>query len=64
MLRQIRTRIQDHTQTSRKRLVRGIENNLQQSGLPSGVANSVVQDYTPNNHRSGVTNILNQLADN
>ena len=38
--------------------------NLQQSGLPSGVANSVVQDYTPNNHRSEVTNILNQLADN
>ena len=38
--------------------------NLQQSGLPSRVAGSIVQDYTPNNHRSGVTNILNQLADN
>ena len=25
---------------------------------------SVVYDYTPNNHRSRVTNILNQLADN
>ena len=42
----------------------GDRKNLQQSGLPSGVASSVVQDYTPNNHRSGVTNILNQLADN
>ena len=42
----------------------GDRNNLQQSRIPSGVASSVVQDYTPNNHRSGVTNILNQLADN
>ena len=33
-------------------------NNLQQFELPSGVASSVVQDYTPNNLRSGVTNIL------
>ena len=59
MLRQIRTRITDHTQTYRQRLVRGTENNLQQSGLPSGVASFVVQDYTPNNLRYGVTNILN-----
>ena len=28
------------------------------------LSEGVVQDYTPNNHRSGVTNILNQLADN
>ena len=42
----------------------GDRKNLHQSRLPSGVANSVVQDYTPNNHRSGVTNILNQLAEN
>ena len=64
MLRQIRTRITDHTQTYKQRLIWGIENNLQQSGLPNGVASSVVQDYTPNNHRSRVTNILIQLADN
>ena len=61
MLKQIRTRITDHTQTYRQRLVRGRENNLQQSGLPSGVASSIVQDYTPNNLRFGVTNILNFL---
>ena len=42
----------------------GDRKNLQQSGLPGGVTSFVVQDYTPNNHRSGVTNILNQLADN
>ena len=33
----------------------GDRNNLQQSGLPSGVASFVVQDYAPNNLRSGVT---------
>ena len=33
-------------------------------GIPSRFASSVVQDYTPNNHRFGVTNILNQLAEN
>ena len=33
-------------------------------GFPSGVTSSVVQDYTPYNRRSGVTNILNKLADN
>ena len=33
-------------------------------GFPSGVASSVVKEYTPNNHRSGVTNILYQLANN
>ena len=43
----------------KKRLVRGDRNNLQQSRLPSGVTSSVVQEYTPNNLRSGVTNILN-----
>ena len=42
----------------------GDRKNLQQSRLPSGVASSVVQDYTPYNRRSGVTNILNQLVDN
>ena len=33
-------------------------------GFPSGVTSSVVKEYTPNNHRSRVTIILNQLADN
>ena len=37
----------------------GDRNNLQQSRLPSRVASSVVQDYTPNNLRSRFTNILN-----
>ena len=37
----------------------GDRKNLQQSGLPNGVASSVVQNYTPNNHRYRVTNILN-----
>ena len=37
----------------------GDRNNLQQSGLPSGVTSSVVQDYAPYNLRFGVTNILN-----
>ena len=59
ILRQVRTRIKNHTPISKQRLVRGDRNNLQQSGLPSRVASSVVQDYTPYNLRSGVTNILN-----
>ena len=49
----------------KQRLVRGDRKKTHSSlGLPNGVTSSVVQDYTLNNHRSGVTNILNQLADN
>ena len=61
MLKQVLKQDNKSQTDSQAKLVRRTENNLQQSGLPSGVTSSVVQDYTPNNLRSGVTNILNYL---
>ena len=61
MLKQVLKQDNKSQIDSQAKLVRRTENNLQQSGFPSGVASSVVQDYTPNNLRSGVTNILNYL---
>ena len=61
MLKQARTRIENHKQTSKQTLVRITEMTYNSLGFPNGVANSVVRDYAPNNHRSGVTNILYYL---
>ena len=61
MLKQVRTRIENHKQTSKQTLVRKTEMTYSSLGFPSGVSSSVVQDNTPNNHRSGLTNILNYL---
>ena len=57
-LTQVSTRVNNHIQTSKETLVRKTEMTYSSLGFPSGVASSVVQDYTLNNHRSGVTNIL------
>jgi len=46
---------------SQAKLVRISEMTYSSLGFPSGVASSVVQDYAPNNRRSGVTNILKHL---
>ena len=46
---------------SQAKLVRITEMTYSSLGFPSRVASSVVQDYTPNNRRSGVTNILKHL---
>ena len=60
-LNQVRTRLNNHTQNSKQRLVRGTEMTYNSLGFPSGFASSVVHDYAPNNHMSGVTDILNDL---
>ena len=43
---------------SQEKLVRITEMTYNSLGFRSGVASSVVRYYAPNNHRSGVTNIL------
>ena len=46
---------------SQAKLVRITEMTYSSLGFPSGVTSSIVRDYAPNNHRSGVTNILKHL---
>ena len=46
---------------SQAQLVRITEMTYSSLGFPNGVASSIIQDYAPNNHRSGVTNILKHL---
>ena len=58
ILKQARNRIKDHTDFQAN-TGQETETTYSSLGFPSGVTSSVVQDYTPNNHRSGVTNILN-----
>ena len=51
----------NHKQTHKQNWSGGHKTTYSSPGFPSGVASSVVQDNTPNNLRSGVTNILNNL---